>query len=345
MRIAKESIFSEMNNVGVFTILDPFFADKFGFTQTEVQDLLQYFNLEQQSENIKDWYDGYQFGNTTQIYNPWSIMNYVSRNSEGFKTYWVNTGTDSLIKKEILKPDIDDTYTTLERLVAGETICKLITEDFIFSDFDTQRELFWTLLLFSGYLTATKEIRRNEYELRVPNYEVKTVFQDIVVNWLQHDLRIKKELVYLTAQHLVNNRLADFEKGFRKIIGDTFSYFDTKGIPENVYQAYVLGLLAVIGDDYVIKSNRESGEGRYDILLMPHDKTQYGAVIEIKQLPRKKKETKAALTKRINKALTKALGQIEEKEYYKQLEANKISKIIKLPIVFVGKKAYVLTVE
>ena len=154
-------------------------------------------------------------------------------------------------------------------------------------------------------------------------------------------MRIKKELVYLTAQHLVNNRLADFEKGFRKIIGDTFSYFDMRGTPENVYQAYVLGLLTVIGDEYVIQSNRESGEGRYDILLMPHDKTQYGAVIEIKQLPRKEKETKAALAIRINETLTAALGQIEKKEYYKQLEANKINKIIKLPIVFVGKKAYV----
>ena len=149
-----------------------------------------------------------------------------------------------------------------------------------------------------------------------------------------------------TAEHLVNNRLQAFEKGFKKIMGDTFSYFDTGGEAEKAYQAYVLGLLAVIGDDYLIRSNRESGEGRYDIMLMPHDKARYGVVIEIKRIEgRKKKETEEAFSKRINAALAEAARQIEHKKYYQELLAHKIEKIIQLPIVFAGKEPFVFPVE
>ena len=339
MRIARESIFSEMNNIGVFTILDPFFQDKFGFIEQETKDLLQYFGLQQQFDNVKYWYDGYQFGNNKSIYNPWSIINYISRNKQGFKPYWVNTGTDSLLREQILKPDVDQTYNTLHQLITGQTIQKIINESFVFADFDTKKELLWTLLLFSGYLTIGKKIKTNKYNLKIPNHEIKTIFQELIISWLENKVRIKSELLTNTINHLVNNQLAEFEKGFRKIMGDTFSYFDTRGIPENVYQSYVLGLLAVIGDEYIIKSNRESGEGRYDILMIPRDKTQFGVVIEIKQLDIK--ETDKNLSAKINRKLQEAATQIEQKEYYKELIEHKIENIIKVPIVFVGKKAYV----
>ena len=338
MRIARESIFSEMNNIGVYTITSLYFADKFGFTETETKEALAYFGLEAHFPEVQKWYNGYQFGNTGQIYNPWSIVNYISRHEEGFKAYWINTGTDSLIKERILEPDIDQTYDTLQQLVAGQTVEKVIDESFVFSDFATNRELLWTLLAFSGYLTQVKEVRRNTYLLKIPNYEIKTVFQDIVMAWLHRDVKVQRELLISTAEHLVNNRLQAFEKGFKKIMGDTFSYFDTGGEAEKAYQAYVLGLLAVIGDDYLIRSNRESGEGRYDIMLMPHDKARYGVVIEIKRIEgRKKKETEEAFSKRINATLTEAAHQIEQKNYYKELLAHQIEKIIQLPIVFAGK--------
>lgn len=344
MRIARESIFSEMNNVGVYTLTSLYFSDKFGFTERETKKALEYFGLENDFDKVKKWYDGYQFGDTDNIYNPWSIVNYISRHKEGFKAYWINTGTDPLIKKRIMEPDIDQTYDTLQKLISGETIEKILDENFVFADFETDKELLWTLLTFSGYLTQIKNIENDVYELKIPNYEITGVFKNIVIKWLNVNLKIKRELVISTAEHLVNNRIAEFEKGFKKIMGDTISYFDTAGIPENVYQSYVLGLLAVIGDDYIIRSNRESGEGRYDILLIPHDKTKYGVVIEIKQIKKEDKETDEELYKKINSNIADALGQIEKKKYYKELLAHNIKNIIKLPIVFAGKEPFVTEV-
>ena len=346
MRIARESIFSEMNNIGVYTITSLYFADKFGFTEQETKDTLKYFGLEGHFPEVQKWYNGYKFGNTGQIYNPWSIVNYISRHEEGFKAYWINTGTDSLIKSRIVEPDLNRTYDTLQRLIAGQTIEKRIVDSFVFADFDTKKELLWTLLAFSGYLTQTENVKDDVYLLKIPNYEIKKVFKDIVIDWWEIEHRVARLLLEETAGHLVNNRLEAFEKGFKQIMGDTFSYFDAGGEPEKTYQAYVLGLLAVIGDDYLIRSNRESGEGRYDIMLMPHDKARYGVVIEIKRIEgRKKKETEEAFSKRINATLTEAAHQIEHKKYYQELLAHQIEKIIQLPIVFAGKEPFVLPVQ
>lgn len=345
MRIARESIFSEMNNVGVFTILDAYFTDSFGFTEKDTQKILEYFGLQEHFPSIKEWYDGYSFGKTNDIYNPWSIVNYISRPEDGFKSYWINTGTDTLIKDRILEPDIDETYDTLQKLIGGETIEKVLEESFVFADFQTERELLWTLLTFSGYLTQVKEVSRKVYELRIPNYEIKTIYQDIVISWLQNSLKVKRELLVTTTGHLLNNRLEKFEQGFQRIIGDTFSVFDEDGEAEKVYQAYVLGLLAIIGDDYIIRSNRESGAGRYDILLIPHDKNKYGVVMEIKQIKRNKTETDKAFNKRINDTLQDAAKQIKQNKYYKELTAHQIHKRIELPIVFVGKEPFIFPVK
>ena len=219
MRIARESIFSEMNNVGVYTILDPYFANKFGFTEEETIEILAYFDLKDKYDNVKGWYNGYRFGGIGDMYNPWSIINYISRKEQGFKPYWINTGTDPLIRERILKPDTRETYTTLQTLISGEAIKRRLYEDFIFPDFDTDKELLWTLLTFSGYLTQVEETEeQGVYALKIPNYEIKTVFRDIIIKWLQRDLNIQRRLVYTTAQHLVNNRIAEFEEGFRQIM-------------------------------------------------------------------------------------------------------------------------------
>ena len=164
----------------------------------------------------------------------------------------------------------------------------------------------------------------------IPNYEIKTVFQDIILKWLSTDIKLKRNTLEDTTNYLINNELEKFEKGFKEIIGDTFSYFDTKGEPENIYpvefkelfhrinQSYVLGLLAIIGDDYIIKSNRESGKGRYDILLIPHDKSKYGIVIEIKQIARGDKENEQSFHNWIDKKIHEAKSQIDNNQYYKE---------------------------
>ena len=341
LRIAKESIFPGINNVGVYAITSNYFSDHFGFTEQETIELLKYFGLQNQFQQIKHWYNGYQFGSTQNIYNPWSISSYVNLKDDGFKTYWVNTSSDDLIKKRIIEPDVRE---DLQKLIMNEHLIKAIEENFVFTEFNTDSELLWTLLTFTGYLTINRHIVDEDYELRIPNNEVKKVFKKFIIKWLNNDVKIKRNLLYDTAGHLVHNHINDFEAGFKKIMGDTFSYFDTgKGESEKVYQSYLLGLLACIGDDYLIKSNRESGEGRYDIMLLPKDKAKFpnGIVIEIKQLEKKEKEDKNGLANRVNNAIDEAFQQIEEKEYYKELVSNDIPNIIKLPIVFVGKNPYV----
>ena len=306
---------------------------------------MQDFNVPIEYEQVKKWYNGYRFGNTTDIYNPWSILNYALSYKGGFKTFWVNTSSDELLKERLQERDANFTREQLLKLINNETIEKNIEENFVFPDLPKKKELLWSLLTFSGYLTTIRKTGRKSFELAIPNYEIKTVFQDIVLDWLDNEVKINQILLTETTKYLINNEIENFEKGFKEIIGDTFSYFDTKGEPENVYQSYVLGLLAIIGDDYIIKSNRESGEGRYDIMLIPHDKSKYGIVIEIKQITRYANENEEDFCNRIDKKIHEAKSQIDKNGYYKELVANKISKIIKLPIVFAGKVPYIMALK
>jgi hypothetical protein len=345
LRISKESIFTGLNNVSVFSVLDDEFSDKFGFTEPETKQILSDFNVPTDYCQIKKWYDGYRFGNTTDIYNPWSILNYALSYKGGFKTFWANTSSDELLRERLQERDANFTREQLLKLINNETIEKSIEENFVFPDLPKKKELLWSLLTFSGYLTTVRKTGRKSFELAIPNYEIKTVFQDIVLDWLDNEVKIKQILLIETTNYLINNEIEKFEKGFKEIIGDTFSYFDTKGEPENVYQSYVLGLLAIIGDDYIIKSNRESGEGRYDIMLIPHDKSKYGIVIEIKQIARAGFENEQSLRNRIDKKIDEAMAQIDNNQYYKELVDNKISNIIKLPIVFAGKVPYIIPIK
>ena len=342
LRVSRESIFTGLNNVSVYSVLDNEFSDKFGFTEPETKQILSDFNVPTEYAQIKKWYDGYKFGNTDDIYNPWSILNYAIGYKNGFKPFWVNTSSDELLKERLKERDANSTREQLLKLINDEPIEKVIDENFVFPDLDTDKELLWTLLTFSGYLTVESRKDVNKYSLKIPNYEIKYVFQNIILKWLSVDVKIGRSLLENTTKHLINNEIVQFEKGFKEIIGDTFSYFDTKGEPENIYQSYVLGLLAIIGDDYIIKSNRESGEGRYDIMLIPHDKSKYGIVIEIKQITRGDNEKEESLRDRINKKIHEAKDQIDHNQYYKELVDNKISNIIKLPIVFAGKIPYII---
>jgi len=317
LRVSKESIFSGLNNISVYSILEGEFSDKFGFTETETKQIIEDFDLSDNYEQIKNWYNGYKFGNTTDIYNPWSILNYLLRFQNGFKPYWAQTSSNDLIKDLLTSANANETRELFLKLINNETIEKTITENFVFPELDQKPELLWTLLTFSGYLTIVNNVGKNIYELRIPNFEVKMIFQDIILNWLNIEVKVKYNLLIETTKHLINNRLDEFEIGFKQIMGDTFSYFDLHGQTENVYQSYVLGLLAIVGDDYIIKSNRESGTGRYDIMLVPHDKLKNGIVIEIKQITKTKRESKKTFTERIKNKIIEAQNQIEDNKYYK----------------------------
>jgi len=345
-------VFTEWNNFDVFGITSTYFADKFGFTQNETAKLLTYFGLENDMDTIKKWYNGYKFGDVEEIYNPWSIVNYISKEKDGFVPYWVNTGDTALIKERITEPNIKD---KIQDLIEGKTIERKLNDNFIFSDFETDTELIWTLLTYNGYLTQIEKSKYGNYKLKIPNNEVKIVFTDIIMTWLNTKVKIKRDLLISTAEHLINNEIAEFENGFRQIIGDTISYFDTATkkdndsqeiiiSPEQIYHVYTLGLLSILTDDFIIKSNRESVGGRYDIMLIPFDKTKNGVVFEIKQTEKRKvNEEDKDFAERINQEITNALAQIDRNEYFKELKINLIKdeNIIKIAIVFAGKKPYI----
>ncbi len=348
LRVSKESIFSGLNNISVYSILDNKFSDKFGFTETEIKQILTDFNIDTEYSQIKKWYNGYRFGKTSNIYNPWSILNYVVEPSAGFKTFWTNTSSNELIKEQIKKKNAVNIRAEILKLINGETIKKDLEANFVFPDLSTNTDLLWTLLTYSGYLTTKKEISRKKHELIIPNFEIKTVFQDTILEWLKKDIKILQSLLENTANFLITNQITKFEKGFKKIIGDTFSYYDTAKNHEYVYHSYILGLLAIIGDDYIINSNGEGGEGRYDIMLIPHDKSKNGVVIEIKQIEKQQEnESDNNFIKRINKQIKLATNQIDRNKYYKTLFDNKIEidRIIKIPIVFAGKEPYIIPMK
>ena len=344
LRVSKESIFSGLNNLSVYSILDNQFSDKFGFTEQEVRQIIKDFSVKNKSKQIKKWYNGYKFGKVKDIYNPWSILNYVLHPEDGFKTFWTNTSANELIKNEIKKKDADNIRQEILKLINNEIIVKDIEENFVFPDLDTPKEVLWTLLVHSGYLTIRNQVRVGEDELKSPKYELKIIFKKTIIEWIQTDIKIIKSLLQDTSNYLINNQLSDFEKGFKQIIGDTFSYYDTAKNNEYIYQSYILGLLAIIGDDYIIKSNKESGDGRYDIMLIPHDKSKNGVVIEIKQIEKQQeKENNEDFIRRINEQIKLAKNQIDRNKYYKELIDNKIAEscIVKVPIVFAGKEPYI----
>ncbi|MBI4646243.1 MAG: AAA family ATPase [Bacteroidia bacterium] len=332
LRVSKESIFSGLNNLGIYTLLNYDFSDKFGFTEDETKEILKRFNLENKYTQVKQWYDGYIWGNIKNIYNPWSITSYIAKYKEGFNPHWVNTSSDELIKKRINERSIDYIKENIQTLVENKTIKKEINENIVFKDLDTNKELLWSLLTFSGYLNPVKNIKGKIYELCIPNYEIKTLFQDIIIEWLNINLQTGSSLVMNACYNLTSNKIEEFEKDFKTIMGDTLSYFNIAKEPERVFQSYILGLLAILGDDYIIKSDREAGLGRYDILLLPHNKTAYGILIEIKTLK------KDATEKQIQTELQSALQQIAKNKYYKELIHAGINKRIEMAMVFTGKE-------
>ncbi|MEN0047431.1 MAG: AAA family ATPase [Bacteroidota bacterium] len=334
LRVAKESIFSDMNNPGIFTILSNDFADKFGFTEEEVKDLVAFLDLEEDFELIRQWYNGYKIGTATNIYNPWSIVNYLAKHSEGFNSYWGNTSSDDIIKSSITAKDNTEIRADIESLIKGESITKILNANITFSELREDPDIFWSLLTFSGYLTTTKDFNFDTYELRIPNYEINTLFRKIILTWFSRDLKIYQNTLRKMTVALTNGNFPEFEEAFKKIMGDTFSYFDIHTEPERVFQAYVLGLLGMLSDDYIIKSNRESGKGRYDILLLPKDKTRYGILMELKQIKKDISEEKIQMT------LSAALQQVQDNQYYQELQNQDIAQRLDIAIVFVGKEVH-----
>ncbi|WP_426711458.1 AAA family ATPase [Cetobacterium sp. SF1] len=322
LRIAKESIFSGLNNLAVDTILTNDFK-YFGLTESEVEEMLNYYELNYELEEVKKWYNGYHFGEEL-VYNPWSLVNFASK--KRLESYWVNTSDNSLIKQLLEKND-KKVFEELELIFKGETIWETISENIVFDDLNNINTI-WSLMLFSGYLTCQeKKVSAitgfTSYSLRIPNQEIKNFFrQSFIETYTKGNVHFYGTMM----EDLFLGNLDSFVNKFKKMYITAISYHDT-GDNEKYYHHFMLGLLLTLGDKYIIKSNRESGYGRYDIALEPKDKNNYGLIFEFKIGDKNSLEEKAK----------EALNQINEKKYDIEMKNNGVSKVIKIGMAFSGK--------
>jgi hypothetical protein len=335
MRIARESIFSGLNNPGVYTLLAEEFDDKFGFTGEEVETLMRDFNIYHRFDEVQKWYNGYRFGNRV-IYNPWSIVNFLGGKAKKCKPYWLNTSDNQLVYSLLSRGGIE-LKEELEQLIRGESIEKPIDENIVLKQVPHREHLLWSFLLMGGYLKQEAERRddgleKTFYTLSIPNKEVRVTYTDMIDNYFSAKIENKKLQIMLKA--LIEGDVPLFEKMLRKVVAAVFSYHDFGGEAEKVYHALVTGLLVWITNTHEIKSNRESGYGRYDIMIIPQDPGQTGYVIEFKTVDKEDNET-------VETAVKAALEQIEARQYETELRARGIKNIKKLAIVFSGKDVYV----
>ena len=336
LRVSKESIFSGLNNIDVDTILEQPMCTSFGFTQEETDRMLEDYSMSNLKDEVKQWYDGYLFGEQT-IYNPWSVLSFI--NKEGvLAPYWVNTGSDVLLR-HLLADGPSQIRKGVESLIQGEPIRSVINDKLAFPDLLAEASNIWSFMLFSGYLKASEPAKNSddltEYTLQVPNREVRTVFFTIIRSWINNG-PVKNDRLELMLQALRAGDIEYFEELLNDFVVNTFSYYDTNGRePEKVYQAFLLGLLAGMSD-YDVTSNRESGFGRYDILLRPKDGKGQAVIMELKRL--RPKET-------VEKALSSALQQIEDKQYDTILRKDGFTDILKMAITFDGKQVWIKTAE
>ncbi|MGE5341693.1 MAG: AAA family ATPase [Candidatus Omnitrophota bacterium] len=333
MRVAKESIFSGLNNLGVYTLLSDAFGDKFGFTEKEVETMLKDFNASDSYDDVRQWYNGYHFGNET-IYNPWSIINFLASDRKEPEPYWLNTADNQIIESLLSKKGTE-LKGELEQLIRGESIEKTIDTNISFIDIFSHEHSLWGFLLMGGYLKQTAK-RKHEfsdemsYTLSIPNREVRIAYKRIIENYFSTKIENGKLQIMLNA--LIQGDIPTFEEIFSDYVAASMSVFDVAGDPEKVYHAFAMGLLLWLSPRYQVKSNRESGYGRYDIMIIPGDISKLGYVIEFKKV--RKSET-------VESAVQSALKQIEEKKYETELIERGIANIKKLAIVFSGKDVVV----
>lgn len=334
LRVARESIFSGLNNLDVYSILKEGYSDKFGFTEVEIEKMLNDFNIVEEKDEFKRWYNGYLFGNTV-IYNPWSTLSYLKDKNEYFMPYWVNTSENKIIKT-ILAKGSDGLKKSFEELLKGNTIETTIDENIIMADIEANENNVWSFLLLSGYLKVVDKIRKEDeiyYEVAIPNVEVKHMYNKIIKDWASESYVSSEYNEMLKA--LINFDYEVFEEIFIDYVEKSLSYFDVSGEePERVYHSFVLGMLVALNNTHYVLSNRESGYGRYDVMVIPKDITKPGIIIEFKRARKNNKKT-------IEQLIEEAKKQIEDKKYETELLSRGITDIKKLVIVFKGKEVFV----
>ena len=317
IRVIRTGIFSDLNNLKVYSILEKKYSEFFGFTEEEVKEALQSFDIEEELVNVKYWYDGYKFGDS-ELYNPWSIINFLD--GRELKNYWVGTSENFLIKN-ILENSTSRTNEILEKLFNEEEVEEAITGTSDLSILMDSKEV-WELLLFSGYLTVKEKIDEDIYSLKLPNMEVKKLFKKEFIN-----VHFGISLFRKTMEALKSLKFNDFEKYFQEIMLKSTSNWDTS--KEAFYHGLSLGMLSYLDNDYYVTSNFEAGFGRYDVVLEPKNRNDRAFILEFKV---------AEAENKLEKLSKEAIKQIEEKKYDINLKSKEIKEITSVGIAFYGKK-------
>jgi hypothetical protein len=341
LRIARESIFSGLNNIEVCSLAETDFNQHFGFTEPETEKLLADYQLTELLPAVREWYNGYNFGEVT-IYNPWSILHLAKKRGD-LKPYWLNTSDNALVRDLIARSSLL-VKQELENLLLDNkaVVRKRLNENVVFRDLEQDEEAIWNFLLFSGYLAYKNKALEGKHihiDLRIPNVEVASFYEDAILTWFAPQAGSQSLPLPALLKLLLSVDFESFAKAFTHFCAATFSYFDVQGKqPERFYHAFVLGMLVQLQPTHTIKSNRESGYGRYDVCLIPHDKKQPGFVFEFKSVDELDNQT-------LEQACESALKQIEKKQYVAELHALGIEAVYPIAIAFEGKRALVQVVE
>ena len=339
-RISKESIFSDLNNLEVVTTTSEKYESSFGFTQEEVSKALEEYGLSGQQEKVKDWYDGFTFGRLTDVYNPWSIINYLEKKK--FSAYWTNTSSNALVGK-LLQEGNSGVKIAMEDLLNGKAFHTRMDEQIVFSQLENRESAIWSLLLASGYLRVEhhffdEERGRDEYDLVLTNKEVRLMFEEMIEGWFARDTQKYNGFI----KALLQGDCKAMNHYMNRVALETFSFFDSgkrpseSTEPERFYHGFVLGLLVELRERYVVISNRESGFGRYDVMLEPLHQEEDAIILEFKVYDSDEEQT-------LSDTVASALTQIKEKAYAASLEAKGISRkrIRSYGFAFEGKKVLI----
>ena len=320
IRVIKAGIFSDLNNLNTYTILSDFYPNCYGLTEEEVKKALIDYNLEYEMGDVKDWYDGYRFGKS-EVYNPWSILNFL--HAKELRAYWVDTSGNDLIN-DVLKIVRKDIIRDLKKLFDGEGLKQNLSGTSDLSRLLSEEEI-WELMLFSGYLTVEEKIDEDYYILRLPNKEVRRLFKRTFIE--RYFGRGNKLIDLMEA--LTENRIEDYEETLQDILLKSVSYNDTKKGNEAFYHGFILGMSLYLEREYIVKSNIESGLGRYDVSIEPKNKNKRGYILEFKATDNVDK---------LEEISKEALKQIEEGKYSSTLRQTNTKEILYLGIAFCGKQ-------
>ena len=334
LRVAKENIFSGLNNLEVHTILDDEFTEYFGIMEDEVEKALEDFGLEYELKDVQKWYNGYLFGNR-KVYNPWSIVNFLKNGN--LKPYWVNTSGNALIKL-YLKKLRDSIFDDFTKLLNKKSILKIINDNMTFGNLKANFEKnIWNLFFHSGYLTLAEKYNENDVYLKIPNEEILKMFSEMFIEVYFDDY---EKFLYMS-DALRKGEISNFKKYLKEILLENTGIFDVSGTyKEQFYHGLMLGLILTLKNEYEITSNNFAGKGRYDLLLKPKNilEGKEGIIIELKIINEVKNLNDNKIHEKLEKECEVALKQIDEKEYSSVLKNAGVEKLLKIGIAFLGKE-------